>query len=665
MKKIYILSLTSFILVFFSLSAEVAGQRKQEPKTLVGADLNKAKEYYEKKVEQGVEQYMPAYADALLFAGESQQALDMYREAEAQQVELTREQQRNFSHLARRMGESSPYDQETGYFSTDWHAQIDIEPYCNNSTFEDFAPFYWNDLLFITSSRVSRERRNADRYDFTGQPFLNVYVFDNECRSVEVDFLPPTLKTDLHDGPMTIAGDTSLVVITRNYPEPNDDGVQNLYLGYYTREDGTWSEEMPVPFNDPAYNVQHPYFDTNTNTLYFSSDMPGGHGGFDLWSASWDGENWSDPRNLGDEVNSAYDEVFPSLNPAGDLIYATNHLETTGGLDLVMFTNNTRYLLPEPINTAYDDFGITYRTRTSGYLSSNRQQEGFNDNIYSFEIRPVPFVVKLSDEETGDHIAGAQINYRAEDPVIEGDVSTSGLGEAKIYEGHMEPFAVSFNITHDDYEDIEFSSDNFVFEDDRWVLSWALEPIPVEPEEVILEDGFFVVYFDNDRPDPNTWRTTTTLDYADTYRNYLNRKPRYVEKSANSRAEIEELFADVEEGMSRLEWFAQYVLEQLEQGHEFDLLFTSHTSPLAEEDYNMLLSERRFNAVKNYFQSYAGGALRPYFDEGKLSYEHNPYGERQASADVSSNPQDPSRSIYGVGAAKERRVTITWELISR
>ncbi len=662
MKKLYILSVTSFILVFFAFSAEVTGQREQDPKTLIGTDLQKLQEHYGKKVEDGVDSLIPAYADALLLAGENQQALDMYREAEAQEVALSKKQQRNFSHLARRMGESSPYDQQTGYFSKEWHAVADVEPYCNNSTFEDFAPFFWKDLLFITSSRMDNDRRNSDRYDYTRQPFLNVHAFDKDCRPVVLDFLPSSLNTALHDGPLALSADTSLLVITRNYGEPNEDGLQNLYLEYYTKDDNGWSREKPLPFNDPDYNLQHPYFDSNTNTLYFSSDMPGGYGGFDIYRSQWNGSEWGEPANLGRHVNSEYDEVLPSMSPEGDLIYATNHIETTGGLDLVLYMDETRYLMPEPFNTTYDDFGITWASETSGFLSSNRDQAAFNDNIFSFEIRPVPVIVKTTDSQTGQNIRDVIVTFQADEPPITGETTTSALGEAQIYEAHKEIKNVTIQLSAEGYEDAEFTIDEFVYDDNKWAYAIEMEPVPLTIEEEILRDGFFVVYFDNDRPDPRSRAQTTDVIYDESFEKFMQRKDDYLENSANSRYQVEEFFEEAEKSMEHLKWFAGYVAEQLDKGHTFHILFTSHTSPLAKQDYNINLAARRFVSVKNYFQTYNDGVLREFFNQDKLSFEHNPYGEMQARSDVSADPQDLARSVYGIDAAIERRVTITWEM---
>ncbi len=73
----------------------------------------------------------------------------------------------------------------------------------------------------------------------------------------------------------------------------------------------------------------------------------------------WNGKEWSKPENLGPDLNSSYNEVFPSLVPDGDLIYTSDHPGISGGLDLVLYKNNKRYLLPEPFNTSREDFSMS------------------------------------------------------------------------------------------------------------------------------------------------------------------------------------------------------------------------------------------------------------------------------------------------------------------
>jgi len=651
-----------FIFIASTILTTILGShtmaQRHLPPDLIGANLKEVQEQYRREINRGADSLLVPYAEALFYDGKLREALKMFQKADSIGLEKTLGQQRNYSFVARRLGARSPYDVQTGYFAGYWDIEAEIKTFAANSTNEDFAPFLWQDMLFITSSRTETRTRRRNTYALTQMPFLNIHAFTLDGQPVNPDFLPDGMNTPLHDGPLAIAADTSLVVVTRNYDKPNQDGVHTLYLSYYTREGRQWSEEKSFPVNDPAYFVQHPYFDNTTNTLYFSSNMPGGFGGFDLYKSVWNGRQWSNPANLGQEVNSPYDEVFPSLSPGGELIYATNHIETTGGLDLVIFKQGQRYLFPRPFNTPHDDFAITFLDEQSGYFSTNRDYEAFGDNIYHFHIIPppeYPFIVRVLDKESKDPIPEVSVAYEAMLPALKDIRQTSAAGETTIHHGPEEPFSVGFRVTHEDYYPLEITADNFRFEEEQWLLELELEPLPQ-----IIRDGFFVVYFDNDRPDPRSISPTTGLSYEETFEQYMERKNDYLQRSENTPGQVQQFFDVVQQGMEQLKQLAAFLKQELEQGRHYTIEFTSHASPLATSQYNMILSKRRFVSVENFLRSWQGGVLETYIEQGMLTYENNPFGSTQAPRDVSADRQNLSSSVYGVAAATERRVTISW-----
>ncbi len=664
MKRIYTSIIILFAMVLMVIQPSAMAQRNTIPEHLVGVDLQSLQKLYQEKMEMEPDSMLGLYADLLFFKGDLEESLRMYRKADSLDLPLSTAQQRNFSHVAKRLGQTSPFDQQTGYFSEGWQPLLRINEHCINSNSEDFAPFVWQDLIFITSSRADTKKRQRNKYAFTRNAFLNIYAFDANCNRREKDFLPRDLNTSLHDGPMAIAKDTSLVVITRNFTQPNEQGLQNLYLAYYVKENGEWGEEQMFPFSDPDHSMQHPFFDDNNSILYFSSDRPGGQGGFDLYKTRWDGENWSDPENLGPEINSVYDEVFPSLSPDGHLFYASNHIETNGGLSIVLFKDNTRFLLPEPFNTMYDDFAITFLDEASGYISSNRGLDAFNDNIFHFDMRPIPFVLRIVDPETGQPIAGMNVSFQTADPAIEGTAVTSESGEVTLFEAYEQPLPIKLTLTKGGYLPVEEEILAFNREDERWIvqLTPKLTPELSPPIRQAIEDGYFVVYFDNDYPDPNTWKSHTDENYEELYLQYLAKLPEFIEKSANSRLEVIALFTGIENGMEQLQWFMQHLLDELEDGKNIVLSFTSHTSPIASDRYNMLLSNRRFAAVKNFMVEWENGALVRFLDNGSLEYTHVAKGSSEAKPGISSDRDNEPESVYGVDASRERRVNIYWDV---
>ncbi len=661
MKKVHVLVTALFAIFILSNSFQLAGQRLNLPENLVGEDLKAVQQEYLKGINKGLDSLLVPYAEALYHDGQTRKALEMYRRADSLQLPMHVRNQRNFSHAAKRLGMQSPYDRNTGYFSIYPMFDVEVRKFGSNSPEEDFAPYVWKNILFVTSSRRVTDRRAQDRYLFTQLPFLKVYAFNIESgAAADMSFLPASLNSSLHDGPLTVSGDTSLVVVTKNYKKPNERILQNLYLEYYVKENGEWSEARHFPYNDVDHSVQHPYFDDKTQTLYFSSDMPGGYGDFDLYTSSWDGEHWTKPENLGNQINTKYDEVFPSLSPDGHLLYTSNHLETTGGLDLVIFKEGKRYLFPEPFNTVYDDLTISFLNDTSGYFASNRNQSPFNDDIYIFNNKPAPFYVRVVDKNTKMPISGVSVSFRADDPRLDGRIVTSAEGEGLIYTGFERPFPVEFVASKTGYITSEIKSDQFVREDKRWVFILELEPDVRETTIAdIIPEGYFVVYFDNDYPNPGTWRTRTDYSYLETLEAYKERWPEYYEVAVSPKAELDAFFEEVETGMNQLAALTQFLHEEFKKGIQYTIHFTSHASPLSTNAYNMNLSQRRFVAVENYLRNWQGKSLEIFIQQNFLDYDNQPYGSSLAGSDVPDQHENPA-SIYGVEAMRERRVTISW-----
>lgn len=388
--------------------------------------------------------------------------------------------------------------QDTPVFTRERPSDVKIQSFCNNTVGKDFAPFVWHDNIFIVSSR--RTLKDINKLDpGSKQPFLNVYAFGSDCNFIDLKFLPSSLNANRNCGPLTIAGDTSLMVITKNYNKADKEGVQNNYLLFYVRDKKKWSKEKMFPFNHVNYSLQHPYFDDQTKTLYFSSDLPGGYGKFDIYKSRWDGKSWSKPVNLGPKINSSYNEVFPSLYPGGGLMYSCDQRGNSGGFDLVFYSDNKRYLLPAPFSTTYDDFSISFLSKSSGYFASNRDRSTSEDNIYYFEIVS-SFIIRVLDRDTKMAIQDVNVAFKAKNPLLDSHIVTSGTGEGLIYKGNNDPFSVSLELKKEGYLPQSIVSDNFLQEDNSRVLTLIMESIPEETtcptvgeDKAQVYDHYFII----------------------------------------------------------------------------------------------------------------------------------------------------------------------------
>lgn len=213
----------------------------------------------------------------------------------------------------------------------------------------------------------------------------------------ETERFGKSLNTRYHEGPATFTSDGSRIIFTRNnYNEGqarrSTDGVNKLKLYTATQINGTWSEATELPFNSDEFSTGHPALSADNKRLYFASDRPGGFGGSDIYVSFWKDKNWSEPVNLGADVNSKGNELFPFIDERGTLYLASDGHEGLGKLDIftaqLSSDGKKGYKisnLGEPINSAADDFGITTDgQRNKGYFSSNRKNGGADDDIYRF-----------------------------------------------------------------------------------------------------------------------------------------------------------------------------------------------------------------------------------------------------------------------------------------
>ncbi|MGK6353322.1 OmpA family protein [Parapedobacter sp. DT-150] len=270
----------------------------------------------------------------------------------------------------------------------------------------------------------------GDAYGWTGRGFLRVYT---AARSSAGTLGAPMLaKADINDakyhiGPAAAEKDGNTFYVTRTHIG-QEAGVEKegrtnfrtnrLELYIYRRTGETWVEE-PFAYNKAAeYSVGHAALSPDADVLYFSSDMPGGHGGADLWYCERNADgSWSAPINAGASVNSEGDELFANVAPDGTLYYSSDGFAGMGGLDVFKSTGSkgtwlTSENLRYPINSAADDFAYSVTEETEaeqwGFLSSDRRGGKGSDDIYAFAFEKPKMVIVLegttSDKTTGERM---------------------------------------------------------------------------------------------------------------------------------------------------------------------------------------------------------------------------------------------------------------------
>jgi outer membrane protein OmpA-like peptidoglycan-associated protein len=268
-----------------------------------------------------------------------------------------------------------------------------VEAWKHNTPFMEFSPVPYQNRLVYTSNRT-REMEGAS-YGWDNMPFLRLMEVDSDSAGTPGLF-SSRINGRFHVGPAVFneAGDE--IFFTRNFvdkgkPETDKEGLTRLKIMYSRKVKGKWEPARNLPFDNPEYSIGHPCLSADGNTLYFSSDMPGGKGGVDLWSVRRSGpDSWGTPLNLGDNVNTPGNEMFPTLYADTVLYFSSEYHPGLGGMDIFQSVYSsgrwgTVKNLGFPINSSQDDFGlISFAGGESGFISSNRQGGAGSDDVYRF-----------------------------------------------------------------------------------------------------------------------------------------------------------------------------------------------------------------------------------------------------------------------------------------
>ncbi len=289
-----------------------------------------------------------------------------------------------------------------------------------NTNRSEFCPVIINNRLVYVAERV------YDIVDFeksatNNQPYLN--IFSSEIKNNEIKkgkLLSKKVNSSFHDGPISFTNDGKLAAYTRvNYivNKKNKSFVNRAKI-YFSEINGTsYSNSKPFEYNSDDYSCSHPSLNADGTVLFFSSDMHGTLGGQDIWMCKKNGDSWDKPVNLGFDVNTSGDEVFPSIKKDGMLYFSSNGLPGFGDLDIfTAHQKNGNWLLNRNeglyLNSKFDDFGITFLNDSVGYFSSNREGGRGADDIYSFKYTNKNVLVDgtvLLTENSNDPAVGVKV----------------------------------------------------------------------------------------------------------------------------------------------------------------------------------------------------------------------------------------------------------------
>jgi outer membrane protein OmpA-like peptidoglycan-associated protein/tetratricopeptide (TPR) repeat protein len=307
-----------------------------------------------------------------------------------------------------------------------------------NSSSSDFAPYVLGPNVVLFTS--DRENGGGEAYNWTGRSFSDIYVAHTDANTVES--FDAAINSKHNDGTITFTGDRNQMYFSRCFQGA---GQYDSYCKLMTsvKQGGSWTDPVELPFLKDGVNYAHPVLSANDSLMIFSSNDPGGAGGYDLYYTKLTIDGWADPVILSGRINTPGDEMYPSLHN-DTLYFSSDRHSTMGGLDIfksyVSFSGEwtPAYNLKAPINSGWDDFGFVVDTFSplrgniiqQGYFSSSRDNGDGSDDIYTFSRA-------MTEETADDEIVVADAD--AEDEKIRYELYLAIRVMEPIFADHKDP----------------------------------------------------------------------------------------------------------------------------------------------------------------------------------------------------------------------------------
>jgi hypothetical protein len=522
-----------------------------------------------------------------------------------------------------------------------------------NTKYSDFGAHEVEGVLYYSSLRFDRKREKGEKKDKDLNKPLVAKILSTPDHEKEKGKEQENLNLPYeHSANSALSSDGNYLYFTRCSGKRSD----SLRCEIFRSEklaDGKWSapERLPNPINSNSSTTTHPNLawneDSQSEWLYFSSDRAGGEGGMDIWRVELKEDlASSEPYNLGSTINSMDAEVTPYFDVKENRLYFASRWHFgLGGYDIFSsdYISNNEWGVPVnlgiPYNSAANDlYYIRNANDTTGYIASNRDgsrsltKEACCNDIYHYAslkaviIDTIPDVVKL---DTPDVV------------IIPPPVDTPDVVEVPV----------------DTPSIVEVPVDN--------------PPITTTPDVVQELDDLLPLslYFHNDEPDSNVAVKFTNTRYEESYAYYTSLIEDYKreysqqfnpERAAAEQGVVQQFFDNKVRGeYNRTQEFFDRLLEVLEKGVKLKLYMRGYTSPKAEKNYNIALSNRRVSSLKSFMMRYKNGAFKKYVDRKDLIITEAMLGESLVPKGVSDNHKDPANSIYSVSASQERKAELS------
>lgn len=308
----------------------------------------------------------------------------------------------------------------------------------SHSIANGYSPaFYRNGIVYV-SDNLFEENRNA-RSQWTGKPCTDlVYAKRTDIGNwIDAEPLRGEINGTFNEGPAAFNKEGNIIYFTRNSYNNTKvarsrKNINELKIYSGALRGNQWYIVNELPFNSNEYSTGHPALNADGTVIYFTSDRPWGYGGADLYRVRWINGSWTAPENLGTEINTAGNEMFPFILNDSILYFASDAWQGLGGFDIYeTIYDGDHWSEPRnlgyPVNTSRDDFGyILDSLQQFGFFTSNRV--GLTDRIFQFTKNPPLLKVSGAISDTsGKFLANSIVQLKASGKIVE-TVTTSGDG---------------------------------------------------------------------------------------------------------------------------------------------------------------------------------------------------------------------------------------------
>lgn len=308
-----------------------------------------------------------------------------------------------------------------------------------NSPNTDMAPTMgdkkMSTVVFSTSRPGTTGGKNSD---ITCEPFMDIYVAQMDKKGnfdAPMKIEGEKINTQDNEGSVCFDSKYKQMFFTRCPVIPGSTMGCEIWVSESSNKG--WGEPTKIDLKggNDTVTVGHPCLTPEDDVLIFVSDLPGGYGGLDLWYSVYNkrSKSWSAPKNMGPEINTSGNELFPTMDDAGNLYYSSDGHIGMGGLDIFMATRTgeeINWVKPTnmgfPVNSCANDFHFVKSEERKGFFTSNRPHTdvkgAYRDNIWQWELPPNLFTLDLIVYEKsylgggkGPVIADAQVKIIGSD----------------------------------------------------------------------------------------------------------------------------------------------------------------------------------------------------------------------------------------------------------